>query len=185
MWCTRHQIPKNSPSRTKDPSPAESKVRGTNMGPIWGRQDPGGPQVGPMNFAIWVGLTVTSSSGKQTFSFSVVANRMNWQIPQCTCHLSHNAPPRTEMCTFLFWMVHYEIRKRCFWDLWIRSIADIFKCTDAKRLQLWFKYCTVGTCMCSTDWISTTNHQYFHNAWPNELKCPRTLLQTYTRILLS
>ena len=24
------------------------------MGPIWGRQDTGGPQVGPMNFAIWV-----------------------------------------------------------------------------------------------------------------------------------
>ena len=31
-----------------------SKVRGANMGPIWGRQDPGGPNVGPMNFAIWV-----------------------------------------------------------------------------------------------------------------------------------
>ena len=26
---------------------------GANMGPIWGRQDPGGPHVGPMNFAIW------------------------------------------------------------------------------------------------------------------------------------
>ena len=25
------------------------------MGPIWGRQDPGGPHIGPMNFAIWVG----------------------------------------------------------------------------------------------------------------------------------
>ena len=24
------------------------------MGPIWGRQDPGGPHVGPMIFAIWV-----------------------------------------------------------------------------------------------------------------------------------
>ena len=24
------------------------------MGPIWGRQNPGGPHVGPMNFAIWV-----------------------------------------------------------------------------------------------------------------------------------
>ena len=24
------------------------------MGPIWGQQDPGGPHVGPMNFAIWV-----------------------------------------------------------------------------------------------------------------------------------
>ena len=23
------------------------------MGPIWGRQDPGGPHVGPMIFAIW------------------------------------------------------------------------------------------------------------------------------------
>ena len=25
------------------------------MGPIWGRQDPGGPHVGPMNFVIWAG----------------------------------------------------------------------------------------------------------------------------------
>ena len=32
----------------------DSKVHGSNMGPIWGRQDPGGPQVGPMNFALWV-----------------------------------------------------------------------------------------------------------------------------------
>ena len=29
---------------------------GANMGPIWGRQDPGGPHVGPMNFAIWGGF---------------------------------------------------------------------------------------------------------------------------------
>ena len=26
------------------------------MGPIWGRQDPGGPHVDPMNFAIWAVL---------------------------------------------------------------------------------------------------------------------------------
>ena len=31
----------------------DSKVHGANMGAIWGRQDPGGPHVGPMNFAIW------------------------------------------------------------------------------------------------------------------------------------
>ena len=31
----------------------DSKVQGANMGPIWVRQDPGGPHVGPMNFAIW------------------------------------------------------------------------------------------------------------------------------------
>ena len=33
---------------------ADSKVHGAKMGPIWDRQDPGGPHVGPMNFVIWV-----------------------------------------------------------------------------------------------------------------------------------
>ena len=33
----------------------DCKVYGANMGPIWGRQDPGGPHVGPIKFAIWVG----------------------------------------------------------------------------------------------------------------------------------
>ena len=36
-------------------SDPDSKVHGANMGPIWGGQDPGGPHVGPMNFAIWEG----------------------------------------------------------------------------------------------------------------------------------
>ena len=34
-------------------STPDSKVHGANMGPIWDRQDPGGPHVGPMNFAVW------------------------------------------------------------------------------------------------------------------------------------
>ena len=40
----------------------------------------------------------------------------NWtisQIPQCTCPISYNAPFRTEMCTFRFWMVHCGIWNRC------------------------------------------------------------------------
>ena len=32
----------------------DSKVHGASMGPIWGRQDPDGTHVGPVNFAIWV-----------------------------------------------------------------------------------------------------------------------------------
>ena len=32
----------------------DSKIHWANMGPIWGQQNPGGPYVGPMNFAIWV-----------------------------------------------------------------------------------------------------------------------------------
>ena len=34
----------------------DSKVHGANIEPIWGRQDPGGPHVGPMNFGVWVCL---------------------------------------------------------------------------------------------------------------------------------
>ena len=31
----------------------DSKVHGSHMGPIWCRQAPGGPRIGPMNFVIW------------------------------------------------------------------------------------------------------------------------------------
>ena len=41
----------------------DSKVHGASMGPIWGRQDPDGPHVGLMNFAIRVVLI--ESSGLQ------------------------------------------------------------------------------------------------------------------------
>ena len=40
-------------------------------------------------------------------------NWPNSPIPQCTCPISHNAPFRTEMCTFLFWMVNCGIWNRC------------------------------------------------------------------------
>ena len=36
----------------------DSKVHEAIMGPIWGRQDPGGPHGGAMNFATWVVLPV-------------------------------------------------------------------------------------------------------------------------------
>ena len=32
----------------------DSKFAGANMGPTKDRQDPGGPHIGSMNFAIWV-----------------------------------------------------------------------------------------------------------------------------------
>ena len=39
----------NDHFRCKSP---DSKVHGANVGPTWGRQDPGGSHIGPMNFAI-------------------------------------------------------------------------------------------------------------------------------------
>ena len=43
----------------------DNKVHGVNMEPIWGRQDPGGPHVGPMNFAIWDILSLWYHKSKQ------------------------------------------------------------------------------------------------------------------------
>ena len=40
-------------------------------------------------------------------------NRPTSQIPQCICPISHNSPFRTEMYTFLFWMVNCGIWGRC------------------------------------------------------------------------
>ena len=43
------------------------------------------------------------------------------QITPCNCPISHNKPFRTEMCTFLFWMVYCEI-----WDRCIMGFVNLF-----------------------------------------------------------
>ena len=76
----------------------DGKFHGANMGPIWGRQDPGGPHVGPMNFAIWVvALTCTCDdllngplginfreiwTKRRKFSFSNLYFKLKWR-PFC------------------------------------------------------------------------------------------------------
>ena len=58
----------------------------------------------PFNFSSPVLLSVI------VFDNSLVhISFFNWPkspIPECTCSISHNAPFRTEMDTFLFWMEH-------------------------------------------------------------------------------
>ena len=54
----------------------ESEVQGADMGPIWGRQDPGGLHFDPMNLAIWARLLTYFGWGqdmdmKQDISFNV------------------------------------------------------------------------------------------------------------------
>ena len=57
----------------------------------------------------------------------------NWldsQIPERTCSISHNAPFRTEMCTFLCseWSI-VGYGTGAFWDLWNSSTGHIFTTT--------------------------------------------------------
>ena len=50
-----------------------------NMGALWGRQDPGGPHVGPINFAIWVALCARIS----WFFFTCRAAPVNPMLAKC------------------------------------------------------------------------------------------------------
>ena len=56
----------------------DSKVHGANMGPIWGRQDPGGPHVGPTNFAIKVFNINLICAAKPSSSLEFRHNFFDW-----------------------------------------------------------------------------------------------------------
>ena len=48
--------------------------------------------------------------------FLLLITELKWpnsQISECTCSISHNAPFRTEMCTYLFWMEYCGIWYTC------------------------------------------------------------------------
>ena len=51
------------------------------MGPIWGRQDPGGPHVGPMNFAIWGYSCATEM--RKSFCFSDIDQGLSF-LKRCS-----------------------------------------------------------------------------------------------------
>ena len=56
----------------------DSKVHGANMGPIWGCQDPGGPHVGPMNFAI-CGVACQTLIWKSKLNYCELAHSQSQQ----------------------------------------------------------------------------------------------------------
>ena len=50
----------------------DSKVHGANIGPIWGRQDPGGPHVTPINFAFWdIAYNVTVNVSQEIWELTL------------------------------------------------------------------------------------------------------------------
>ena len=92
-----------------------SKVHKANMGPTWGRQDPGGPHVGHMNLATWVrflhhwsfvsgihqtrgislkGPVVRNFDGDFLVGINMLSNKMpvNWYaMPLLWCHCNTSA----------------------------------------------------------------------------------------------
>ena len=80
-WSSRHnQASKGSNYILRTQAPPDSKVHGANMGSICGRQDPGGPHVGPMNFVIWA-ITLGPCQKEHSYSFFL---DLFWSIFQCS-----------------------------------------------------------------------------------------------------
>ena len=53
----------------------DSKVHGANMGPTWGRQDPGGPHVDPMNLGIRGYFHPAHTPSNNSFNIDNIGNR--------------------------------------------------------------------------------------------------------------
>ena len=56
IWTNSDQSSVGRHQYIQQKSSLIARFMGANMGLIWGRQDPGGPHVGPMSFAIWDAL---------------------------------------------------------------------------------------------------------------------------------
>ena len=71
----------------------DSKVHGANMGPIWGRQDPFGPYVGPMNFAIWAAIKLPPGDAVLTTKPLLIGNVIcyYYQKSHWCCKLQYKA----------------------------------------------------------------------------------------------
>ena len=67
----------------------DSRVHGANMGPNWGRQDPGGPHVGPVNFIIWEVLSGVNYL--ETFEMTIKLKNNVYIRPVNIYHNSYTA----------------------------------------------------------------------------------------------
>ena len=132
----------------------DSKVRGGNMGPVWGREDPDGPHVGPMNFAIW-GIYISfeecvmhhgeqGPKGSQwiyglqrTTHFNqaaifIILNRRPWY------HTQSSTTERSSGCQFYRWV---QVLACWYYSLWKSGVISCCPCPDwrvrGSSLSLW------------------------------------------------
>ena len=87
----------------------DSKFHGANMGPIWGRQDPGGPHVGPMNFVI------------------------------CICSMGYSACLFKRLITWDIAVYDPNILLATLATIWYQYLTQLtaYWCFDFKHLQTW------------------------------------------------
>ena len=73
-FCELHNIV-NSLNFVSSHHVPDSKVHGANMGPIWGRQDPDGPHVGPMRLVMRDFQLLTSAVDARPMASTVLTRK--------------------------------------------------------------------------------------------------------------
>ena len=112
-----------------------------------------------------VHLAITTTNADLS-STGYCSSRLISQIPEYTCSISHNAPFRTEMCTFLFWIEHCGIWNRCIlgfvnWVNYQRYMFQVILMVSVPKLvgNYWFRWWLV-TCSVLSHYLN--QRWYWH-----------------------
>ena len=119
----------------------DSKVHGAYMGPIWGRQDPGGPHVGSMNFAIWVAFvfsllsdfTTCCTSSQVTYGLRRHCHELVWLLRQWISHFKDDFEILHKLC-----YPYFERRILCSTEiLRVLRFKSLFMFLKCSQVQCW------------------------------------------------
>ena len=108
----------------------DSKVYVANMGPIWGRQDPGGPHAGPMIFAIWGPMTTHWTLGdlNTILDNRVISITYEWSTSDIVDNYLQYLESKTPRCQWKynsnFPCIQNKIRQRLSKALYVWSVNE-------------------------------------------------------------
>ena len=105
----------------------DSKVHGANMGPIWGRQDPGGPHLGAMYIDIWepvciYGWASSQPMRREDFAYVHLLSLSN----TCLCTSS-----------FMVWHLLMYIFYHCLTPAYVHLLSLFDTCLCTSSIIVW------------------------------------------------
>ena len=106
----------------------QQTINNPHMGSIWGRQDPGGPHVGPINFAIWELLSARNLTSST--AVNQVEHRYNLAVTYYTPYFRQLywviLIKFTVLWCTVYWYVFYQFCTS--WIICWQMVQESFNC---------------------------------------------------------
>ena len=118
----------------------DSKIHGVNMGPTWGRQDPGGSHVGPTNLAIWAVMWLYFYHYSPDQWPMILMLPMSYNLLQC----SVTFPIKPQLLTptgkhkSIYWRPHQVITPLFLWSWLAIKLYPVWALAEWFRAGFWF-----------------------------------------------